>query len=219
MAKTLVQKIIDAHAVDPQGGEGEASTAFRRVKIDALLGHDATIALLADEFERRGLSIWDPEKVLFTNDHFSPPANAERADVSRRFIQFSRAQGVKHLLLDRGICHQLMVESRLCQPGSLIVGADSHTIMAGGLGACATGMGSTDILYALATGTTWLRTPESIRVNLVGALPAQCSGRDVILELGGSRLAASPTTDSSAIGSRLRRVAVRAAVRRNDANR
>ena len=183
MAKTLVQKIIDAHAVDLPGGEAEASAAFRRVKIDALLGHDATIALLADEFERRGLSIWDPEKVLFTNDHFSPPANAERADVSRRFIQFSRAQGVKHLLLDRGICHQLMVESRLCQPGSLIVGADSHTIMAGGLGACATGMGSTDILYALATGTTWLRTPESIRVNLVGALPAQCSGRDVILEL------------------------------------
>lgn len=178
MAATLVQKIIDAHAV-----EGEPVALFRRVKIDALLGHDATIALLADEFEKRGLTIWDPDKVLFTNDHFSPPANAERADVSRRFIRFSRAQGVKHLLLDRGICHQLMVESRLCQPASLIVGADSHTIMAGGLGACATGMGSTDILYALATGTTWLRTPESIRVKLVGALPDRCSGRDVILEL------------------------------------
>ncbi|PWT74231.1 MAG: 3-isopropylmalate dehydratase [Proteobacteria bacterium] len=178
MARTLVEKIIDAHAIE--GGPG---VTYRRVRIDALLGHDATIALLADEFERRGLTIWDPEKVLFTNDHFSPPASAERADVSRRFIGFSRAQGVKHLLLDRGICHQLMVESRLCQPGSLIVGADSHTIMAGGVGACATGMGSTDILYALATGTTWLRTPESIRVNLVGALPAQCSGRDVILDL------------------------------------
>ncbi len=178
MARTLAQKIIDAHAV-----EGDSSSLFRRVIIDAVIGHDATIALLADEFERRGLKIWDRDKVIFTNDHFSPAATSERADISRRFIQFSRTQGVKHLLLDRGICHQLLVESRLCQPGSLIVGADSHTIMAGGLSACATGMGSTDILYALATGTTWLRTPESIRVSLVGRLADECSGRDVILEL------------------------------------
>ena len=176
MARTLCEKIIDAHALDADG-------AFRRVKVDAVLGHDATIALLADAFEQRGLRIWDPARVIFTNDHFSPPASIERADISRRFIEFSRAQKVEHLILDRGICHQVLVEHRLCQPGSLIVGADSHTIMAGGLGACATGMGSTDILYALATGTTWLRTPESIRVRFTGALPPECSGRDIILEL------------------------------------
>jgi 3-isopropylmalate/(R)-2-methylmalate dehydratase large subunit len=178
MPLTLCEKVIAAHALD-----ADEKGIFRRVRVDAVLGHDATIALLADEFERRKLSIWDTERVIFTNDHFSPPANAERADISHRFLQFSRQQKVKHLLVDKGICHQLLVEHPLCQPGSLIVGADSHTIMAGGLGACATGMGSTDILYALATGTTWLRTPESIRVRFTGRLSDDCSGRDVVLEL------------------------------------
>jgi 3-isopropylmalate/(R)-2-methylmalate dehydratase large subunit len=178
--RTLSDKIIDAHTLD-----GESSDVYRRVRIDALLGHDATIALLIDEFERRQLRIWDPEKVIFTNDHFSPPASAERADISHKFLCFSRKVGVGHLLVDRGICHQLLVEHRLCQPGSLIVGADSHTIMAGGLGACATGMGSSDILFALATGTTWLRRPTTIRVILRGRLRPECGGRDIVLELLG----------------------------------
>ena len=177
MPQTLSTKIIEEHAISADGGP------FRLVRVDAVLGHDATIALLADEFERRKLKIWDPARVLFTNDHFSPPATAERADISHRFLTFSRSQAVEHLMLDRGICHQLLVEHRLCQPGGLIVGADSHTIMGGALGTCATGMGSTDILFALATGTTWLRTPETIRVRFVGSLPPDCDGRDVVLEL------------------------------------
>ena len=176
--RTLSDRIIDAHTID-----GESSDLYRRVRIDALLGHDATIALLVDEFERRKLRIWDPERVIFTNDHFSPPATAERADISHKFLCFSRKANVGHLLIDRGICHQLLVEHRLCQPGALIVGADSHTIMAGGVGACATGMGSSDILFALATGTTWLRRPASIRVNLRGRLRPECGGRDIVLEL------------------------------------
>lgn len=178
MARTISDKIIDDHAID-----SDASGVYLHVRIDALLGHDATIALLIEEFERRNLSIWDPSRVLFTNDHFSPPATVERADISNRFLRFARAQQVGHLLVDRGICHQLLVEHALCQPGSLIVGADSHTIMGGALGACATGMGSSDILFALATGTTWLRKPRTIRVTFRGALPADCSGRDVILHL------------------------------------
>jgi 3-isopropylmalate/(R)-2-methylmalate dehydratase large subunit len=175
---TLSDKVIEAHTID-----GESSDVYRRVRIDALLGHDATIALLIDEFERRKLEIWDPERVIFTNDHFSPPANAERADISNKFLCFSRKVGVGHLLIDRGICHQLLVEHRLCQPGSLIVGADSHTIMAGGVGACATGMGSSDILFALATGTTWMRRPPSIRIVFRGSLRPECGGRDIVLEL------------------------------------
>jgi 3-isopropylmalate/(R)-2-methylmalate dehydratase large subunit len=178
VGKTLSDKIIDQHAI----GSAPAD-AFVQVRVDAVLGHDATIALLMREFLQRKLTIWDTSRVIFTNDHFSPPATIERADISRQFIGFARAQGVQHLLLDRGICHQLLVEHELCQPGSLIVGADSHTIMAGALGACATGMGSTDILFALATGTTWMRRPETIRVRFSGALPNTCSGRDVVLEL------------------------------------
>lgn len=175
--RTISDKVIDAHACD------EDDTAlYRRVTIDAVLGHDATTALLIDDFERRGLSIWDRDRVLLANDHFSPPATAERADISNRFLTFAREQEV-NLMLDRGICHQLLVEHKLCQAGSLIVGADSHTVMAGGISSCATGMGATDILFALVTGTTWMRRPETIAVRFHGALPERSSGRDIVLEL------------------------------------
>ena len=153
------------------------------VGIDAVLGHDATIALLIDEFERRKLSIWDPGRVVLTNDHFSPPATVDRADISNRFLRFARERKIANLYVDRGICHQILVENVLCQPGSLIVGADSHTVMAGGVGSLATGMGSTDILFALATGTTWLRKPTTLKIVFTGTLAADCSGRDVVLEL------------------------------------
>jgi 3-isopropylmalate/(R)-2-methylmalate dehydratase large subunit len=176
--ETLSDKVIRSHALNGTGQED-----YVHARIDALLGHDATIALLINEFERRRISIWDKSKVIFTNDHFSPAASIERADISANFLRFSRNQKIDHLLVDKGICHQLLVENSLCQPGSLIVGADSHTIMGGGLGACATGMGSTDILFALATGTTWLRKPKTIRVIFHGSLPETCSGRDIVLEL------------------------------------
>jgi 3-isopropylmalate dehydratase large subunit len=176
--RTISEKIIDEHTVD-----NHADSMYRRVRIDALLGHDATIALLVDDFESRGLKIWDTERVLFTNDHFSPPATSERADISNKFLCFARAKKIRHLMIDRGICHQVLVEHQLCQPGALIVGADSHTVMAGAVGACGTGMGSTDVLFALATGTTWLKQPPSIRVILEGRLPTSCSGRDIVMEL------------------------------------
>lgn len=177
MSRTFSDKVIDRHAL------GEFSDTIQRVKLSAVVGHDATIALIVDEFYRRNLSIWDPERVLFSNDHFSPPATAERADVSNKFLAFARECHIKHLLIDRGIFNQLLIEHRLCQPGDLIVGADSHTIMGGALGACATGMGSTDILFALATGTTWLHRPRTIKVVFKGKMCRDCSGRDVVLDL------------------------------------
>jgi 3-isopropylmalate/(R)-2-methylmalate dehydratase large subunit len=180
MTGTLSDAIIDAHALD-----GDLTSEYVRVRLDAVLGHDATIALLVEEFRRRNLEVWDRERVIFVNDHFSPAATIERANISRMFIDFAREKRIVHLAIDQGICHQLLVEHRLCAPGALIVGADSHTIMGGALGACCTGMGTTDILYALATGTTWLRRPETIKVVLKGRLPAYCSGRDVILALLG----------------------------------
>lgn len=178
MPKTYCHKVIDRH-LSGRADDGP----YCDVAIDALLGHDATIGLLIDAFRTRDLKIWDSGKVLFANDHFSSPASIDRAEISNRFIDFARQEGVEHLMIDRGICHQVLVEHALCQPGSLILGADSHTIMAGGLGACATGMGSTDICYALATGRTWLRRPESIKVVFKGRLPTRCSGRDIALML------------------------------------
>jgi 3-isopropylmalate/(R)-2-methylmalate dehydratase large subunit len=116
-------------------------------------------------------------------DHFSPAATVERANISRLFLDFAREAGVANLFVDRGICHQILVEHALCRPGALVVGADSHTVMGGALGACCTGMGTTDVLYTLVTGTTWLRRPETLNVVLTGRLPPSCSGRDLVLHL------------------------------------
>src|SRR5689334_12253684 len=145
MAGTLSDQVIDAHALD-----GDRDAEYVRVRLDAVLGHDATIALLIEEFKKRKLEIWDRSRAIFVNDHFSPAASIERANISSMFIRFAREQRVLNLAIDKGICHQILVEHPLCAPGALIVGADSHTIMGGALGACCTGMGTTDILYALA---------------------------------------------------------------------
>jgi 3-isopropylmalate/(R)-2-methylmalate dehydratase large subunit len=176
---TLSDQIIDQHRIDAAPAE------FVQVRVDAVLGHDATIALLVDEFRRRQFRLWDPRRVILVADHFSPPASIEQATISRLFLDFARELGAVDLFVDRGICHQILVEHRLCVPGALLIGADSHTIMAGALGACATGMGTTDILYSLVTGTTWLRPPATTRVDLVGRLPEECSGRDLVLALLG----------------------------------
>jgi 3-isopropylmalate/(R)-2-methylmalate dehydratase large subunit len=175
---TIAEKIISSHSAE----DGFTEDVLR-VKIDALLGHDATIGLLINRFERMGLSIWDTSRVIFTNDHFSPPADAERATISSTFLRFARKNAVQHLFVDRGICHQVLVEHKLCQPGSLIIGADSHTTMAGALGICATGMGSTDVLFSLATGTTWMRIPRTIKVRIFGTLGDECTGKDLVLWL------------------------------------
>jgi 3-isopropylmalate/(R)-2-methylmalate dehydratase large subunit len=178
MGRTISDKIIDNHALGTQ-----QSDVYSQVRVDVVLGHDATIALLIEEFERRKLRIWDKSRVILTNDHFSPPATVERADISNRFLRFARGLEIDNLFVDRGICHQILVEHPLCQPGALVVGADSHTVMGGGIGALATGMGSTDILFALATGTTWLRKPKTLKVVFTGALSSECDGRDIVLEL------------------------------------
>ena len=90
MTGTLSDVIIDAHLIDDEEEGG-----FVRVKLDAVLGHDATIALLVDEFRKRKLQVWDRDRVLFVNDHFSPAASIERANISRKFIGFARETGVR----------------------------------------------------------------------------------------------------------------------------
>jgi 3-isopropylmalate/(R)-2-methylmalate dehydratase large subunit len=148
-----------------------------------VLGHDATIALLIERFHRAGRSIWDPSRCFFAADHFTPPSTAERADILHRYLGFLRQHGIAEDLVFRGISHQLLIEDRRCQSGMVICGADSHTVMAGALGAFACGMGSTDILALLLTGEVILSVPPTIRIDFVGALPSHLSGKDLALEI------------------------------------
>ncbi|MCP4666888.1 MAG: 3-isopropylmalate dehydratase, partial [Deltaproteobacteria bacterium] len=172
-------EIIKQHALGPREGE------YLCVAVDFILLHDPTLALLLGDLRALDKGIWDKEKVLVTVDHFSPPATIERANLVKAVLSFVDEQKIAQCLVHEGICHQLLVEGPWVGPGVLILGADSHTTTAGALGCFATGMGSTDILYALVTGKTWLRPPQAVRVDLKGALPPYAMGKDVILTLLG----------------------------------
>jgi homoaconitate hydratase family protein len=177
--QTLTEKILRRKAKSPVVPGSE----LLRIPVDMVLGHDATIALLIERFKKAGKKIWDPARCFFAADHFTPPSTHERADILNRYLTFIRTEGIPDDLLYRGISHQLMVEDRRCQPGQVICGADSHTVMAGALGAFACGMGSTDILSILLTGDVILPIPETIKVEITGKLPQYLFGKDLALEI------------------------------------
>jgi len=177
MGSGFTGEIIQAHA---EGGkEGEYLSA----RVDFVLLPDYALALLLEDLRELRRNVWDREKVLVAVDHFAPPSTVERANVVKRVLSFVKEEGISHCSLYGGICHQLLVEGPWVGPGMVVLGADSHTTTAGALGCLATGLGSTDILYTLITGRTWLRSPEAFRVNLKGKLPAYVMGKDIALEL------------------------------------
>jgi 3-isopropylmalate/(R)-2-methylmalate dehydratase large subunit len=178
-AQTLTEKILLRKERAPILPRSE----YFQIPIDLVLGHDATIALLIERFKKIGRHIWDPTRCFFAADHFVPPSTAERADILNRYLDFVKDERVSPDLLYRGISHQLLVEDRRCQPGMVICGADSHTVMAGALGCFAAGMGSTDIMAILLTGKVILRIPKSIRVVLTGRMPPWLFGKDIALEI------------------------------------
>jgi len=179
LPETLTEKILRRSAAAPIVTGSE----LLRIPVDLVLGHDATIALVIERFKRAGRRIWDPSRCFFAADHFAPPSTPERADILRRYLAFIADQSIPDDLVYRGISHQLLIEDRRCQPGMVICGADSHTVMAGALGCFACGMGSTDILALLLTGEVILPIPESIRIDFEGALPEWLFGKDLALEI------------------------------------
>ena len=174
MAANLIDKIIDSHL---ERREGE----LLLVRYDHLLLHDATGALVIDRLRELKRPLADPKKVLATADHFVPPASVERAEILQKYLDFfSSIPGVRNKPYE-GICHQLLVEDELTGPGQFIIGADSHTIMGGGLGAMATGLGSTDILFAMLTGWTWMPKPQVWKLAIRGQITPWLRGKDVAL--------------------------------------
>ncbi len=179
MGKGYTGEIIQRHADGKREGE------YLSVNVDFVLLPDPTFALLLSEMKELGRKIWDKKRVLVTVDHFAPPSTIERANIAKAVISFATEEEIPNHSIYQGICHQLLVEGPWLKPGKLVLGADSHTTTAGALGCLATGMGSTDILYTLVTGTTWLRPPDTVRINLKGKLPPYIMGKDIILELLG----------------------------------
>ena len=190
MGHTLAEKIIAVHLVD---GEGNVASDNQievwpgdlvEVAVDVVLSNDITAPIAIREFEKLGVErVFDPNRVVMVADHFAPNKDIKSAEQCLTMRQFARVQGLPHHFdVGRmGIEHVLLPEQGLVVPGDIVVGADSHTCTYGALGAFATGMGSTDIAVAMATGRVWLRVPETIRIVYHGQLQPWVGGKDLIL--------------------------------------
>jgi methanogen homoaconitase large subunit len=124
-----------------------------------------------------------PERVSIVIDHVAPASSVNVAKSHQAARAFAAKTGVKLFDVGRGICHQVLIEERLAFPGAIVLGSDSHSTTYGAVGAFGTGMGASDIAIAAASGKTWLRVPESVKVNLTGELVGDVSAKDVALEM------------------------------------
>lgn len=181
MPQTIVEKIISQHA-----GKKVYRGEITIVDVDMVMATDTTAPLTIQAFKKMGgEKVWDPEKMVLVIDHASPPPNQAIAILHDLMRDFAKEQNVKLYDIGDGICHQLMVENHHVKPGQIVLGADSHTCTYGALGAFATGVGSTDLAGAMLTGSTWLKVPETIKVELQGELQTGVYAKDIILHLAG----------------------------------
>ena len=157
------------------------------IPVDLAMSHDGTSPPAIKTFEKIADKVWDPEKIAIIFDH-NVPANtigsAEFQKVSREFIKKQKI--TKNFIHGEGICHQVVPEKGLIEPGQVIVGADSHTCTYGAFGAFSTGMGATDLAMVWATGRTWFMVPEAIKINITGQLNEYTASKDIILKIIGS---------------------------------
>jgi len=161
---------------------------FIEVDVDLVLANDITAPLAVKEFQRLSAGkVFDKSKVVLVLDHFTPNRDIASAEQCAGIRRFAREQEIESFYDggDVGIEHVLLPEEGLIKPGTIVIGADSHTCTYGALGCFATGMGSTDAGAAMATGMVWLRVPEAINVVLTGRFNRWVGGKDVILNLIG----------------------------------
>lgn len=184
IAMTMTQKIIAFHCGLEFVKPGELVNA----KLDIVLGNDITSPVAINEFKKSGFTnVFDKNKIAIVLDHFVPNKDIKAAEQCKICRDFAGQQSISHFydVGKMGIEHALLPEQGIVTAGDCIIGADSHTCTYGALGAFATGVGSTDMAAAMATGMAWFKVPSAIKINLTGKLQNNCSGKDVILTLIG----------------------------------
>jgi len=150
--------------------------------VDLIYAHDGTMPLIIEAFRRTFTRVRNPERVFIFFDHVYPAPTVKVANLQREIREFAREQGIK-IFEGYGISHQVVPEEGLLDGAKIIVGADSHTPTLGAFGVFAVGMGATDTAIALGLGKTWLKVPESVRVNLEGRLSKSVMAMDLMLHL------------------------------------
>lgn len=184
MAMTMTQKILAAHAGLPEVKAGQLIMA----DIDLVLGNDITTPVAVNEFRKTGFDqVFDKQKIAIVPDHFTPNKDIKAAEQCRLIREFAHEMEIEHYFEvgEMGIEHALIPEQGLAVPGDVIIGADSHTCTYGALGTFATGIGSTDMAAAMATGKAWFKVPAAIKFNLTGKPGKWVSGKDIILHIIG----------------------------------
>ena len=184
MGYTITEKILMAHT-DLSGIQaGELINA----RLDIALGNDVTAPIAIKEFRKAGgKKVFDPNKVVMVLDHFTPNKDINSAMQCKFIREFALEQEIVHFFEggNVGVEHALLPEQGIVLPGDLVIGADSHTCTYGGLGAFATGVGSTDLAAAMLTGELWFKVPQSIKFIISGPLQKWVSGKDLILHVIG----------------------------------
>jgi len=176
---TLAEKILADHTDKKKVSPGE----FINVRVDLIMANDITAPIAIKEFRRMGVNkVFDPKKIVLVADHFVPNKDIASAEQVKLMREFAYEQGVMFFDVGQmGIEHALLPEQGLVLPGDVVAGADSHTCTYGALGAFATGMGSTDIAAAMATGDIWMKVPPTIKFIYNGSLGEWVGGKDLIL--------------------------------------
>ncbi len=177
---TITEKILAVHAGRKEVAPGELINA----KVDLILANDITAPIAIQEFRKIGAKdVFDRNRVAFIPDHFAPQKDIKAAEQCKLLREFSKEYdlGLYFEVGRMGIEHALLPEQGLVVPGDLVIGADSHTCTYGALGAFATGVGSTDVASAMATGECWFKVPESMKFIYFGTLGKWVGGKDLIL--------------------------------------
>ena len=184
MGMTMTQKILAAHAGLDEVAPGQLIEA----NLDLTLANDVTAPMAIRIMRENGLNrVFDRSRVCLVLDHFTPNKDIKSAEQCKLCRDFARSHELENFfdVGTMGIEHALLPEKGLVTAGDLVIGADSHTCTYGALGAFSTGVGSTDIAAAMATGRSWFRVPSAVRFNLFGELKPWVGGKDVILWLIG----------------------------------
>jgi 3-isopropylmalate/(R)-2-methylmalate dehydratase large subunit len=155
--------------------------------VDVVMVHDLTGPLAVEAFKKIGVpKVWDNKKVVVILDHQVPAESVKAAELHKTMRQFAKEQNLPFYDVGRGgICHQVMPEKGHVVPGTVIVGADSHTCTYGAFGAFATGIGSTEAAAVFATGKIWFKVPPTIKVNVQGDFQKYVTPKDLILNIIG----------------------------------
>ena len=181
---TITEKIFAAHCSKDYVRAGELVSA----KVDIALANDITGPIAIQEFNKIGVkNVFDPSRVVLVPDHFVPNKDIKSAQQAKIVRDFSREQKLTNYFeVGRmGIEHALLPDKGIVTAGDLIIGADSHTCTYGALGAFSTGVGSTDLGCTMASGETWFKVPQAIKVEFYGELNKWVSAKDLILHLIG----------------------------------